>query len=177
MGMASWYGAEFHGKRTASGEIYNMYALTAAHKTLPFGTYVMVKNLDNGRSVVVRINDRGPFVKGRIIDLSYAAAKAIGMIETGTARVMLQVLPYKPRPIAPVGVYYVQVGSFIEPKRAYALQRSLLRYRKNVLVVKRYVEGIRYYSVRLGPYFTRAEADYLKKYLKDKGMSAFVVKE
>ena len=91
-GIASWYGPGFHGRRTASGEIYNMYAYTAAHKTLPLGTYVRVINLENGKSVVVRINDRGPFKKGRIIDLSYAAAKKIGMIEKGTARVRLEIL-------------------------------------------------------------------------------------
>ncbi len=91
-GIASWYGPGFHGRRTASGEIYNMYAYTAAHRTLPLGTYVRVINLENGKSVVVRINDRGPFKKGRIIDLSYAAAKKIGMLEKGTARVRLEIL-------------------------------------------------------------------------------------
>ena len=80
-GMASWYGKKFHGKKTASGERFNMYELTAAHRTLPFGTKVKVTNLENNKSVVVRINDRGPHVKGRIIDLSYAAAKKIDMIE------------------------------------------------------------------------------------------------
>jgi rare lipoprotein A len=78
-GLASWYGPDFHGKLTSNREIYNMHALTAAHKTLPFGTYVRVTNLNNGKSVVVRINDRGPFIKGRIIDLSYAAARKLGL--------------------------------------------------------------------------------------------------
>lgn len=92
VGIASWYGPGFHGKVTASGEPYDMYAFTAAHKTLPFGTVVRVVDLSTGRSVVVRINDRGPFVPGRIIDLSYAAAEALGMVERGTARVGLVVL-------------------------------------------------------------------------------------
>jgi len=91
-GVASWYGPNFHGHRTASGEIYNMYDYTAAHKTLPLGTYVRVINLENGKSVIVRINDRGPFKKGRIIDLSYAAAKKIDMIEKGIAKVRLEVI-------------------------------------------------------------------------------------
>ncbi len=91
-GIASWYGPNFHGKRTADGEIYNMYAHTAAHKTLPFNTIVRVINLNNGRSTIVRINDRGPFVKNRIIDLSYAAARDLGMIGTGTAPVKIVVL-------------------------------------------------------------------------------------
>lgn len=91
-GQASWYGKKFHGRKTASGEKFNMHALTAAHKTLPFGTRVKVTNLDNSKSVVVKINDRGPFTKGRIIDLSYAAAKKVGMIESGVARVRIKVV-------------------------------------------------------------------------------------
>jgi rare lipoprotein A len=92
-GVASWYGPDFHGKRTSSGEIYDKEKLTAAHRSLPFGTYLLVRNLDNGSSVVVRVNDRGPFAKSRVIDLSEAAARIIGMIPTGTARVGLTVIP------------------------------------------------------------------------------------
>lgn len=91
-GMASWYGDPFHGNLTASGERYNQYALTAAHRSLPFGTWVRVTNLNNGRSVVVRINDRGPFIGGRVIDLSTAAAQTIGMINSGVAPVSVEVL-------------------------------------------------------------------------------------
>ncbi len=91
-GVASWYGEDFHGKRTVSGEIYNMYDLTAAHRTLPLGSRVRVTNLGNGNKVVVRINDRGPFKKGRIIDLSYEAARRLDMIDEGTARVKLTLL-------------------------------------------------------------------------------------
>ncbi len=82
-GLASWYGHPYHGRPTADGEIYNMYAMTAAHRTLPFGTWVRVHDLDNGRSVDVRINDRGPFIPGRVIDLSYAAAEALGVVGAG----------------------------------------------------------------------------------------------
>lgn len=91
-GVASYYGKGFHGKKTANGEIFDMNDLTAAHKTLPFGTTLRVTNLNNNKTVEVRINDRGPFVKNRIIDLSYAAAKRIDMIGTGTARVKLEIL-------------------------------------------------------------------------------------
>lgn len=91
-GVASWYGPGFNGRKTASGEIFNTNQLTAAHKTLPFGTSVRVTNLENGRSVVVRINDRGPYVGSRVIDLSHAAAVQIGMIEDGTAKVKIEVL-------------------------------------------------------------------------------------
>ncbi len=92
-GVASWYGPDFDGKRTSSGEVYDQEGLSAAHRTLPFGTYLLVRNLDNGASVVVRVNDRGPFAKNRVIDLSEAAARIIGMIPTGTARVSLAVVP------------------------------------------------------------------------------------
>ena len=86
-GLASWYGAKFHGRKTASGEAYNMYHLTGAHKDLAFGTFVQVTNADNGKSVIIRINDRGPFIEGRVLDLSYAAAKKIEMIRKGVVPV------------------------------------------------------------------------------------------
>src|SRR2546428_10660130 len=92
VGVASWYGPGFHGNRTANGEIYDQYELTAAHPSLPLGTRVMVTNLENGRAVQVRVNDRGPFVDGRAIDLSYAAARTIGMVRPGTVRVRIEVL-------------------------------------------------------------------------------------
>lgn len=91
-GMASWYGPGFHGRRTANGERYNQYAMTAAHKTLAFGTRVRVTNLNNGRSVIVRINDRGPYIRSRVIDLSAAAARNIGMVNSGVAPVRLEIL-------------------------------------------------------------------------------------
>ena len=92
IGLASWYGPRFHGRRAASGEIFNQHQLTAAHRRLPFGTQVKVTNLDNGKSVLVRINDRGPYVKGRILDLSRAAAHELEMTEDGTVRVKLEIL-------------------------------------------------------------------------------------
>jgi len=115
-GIASWYGPNFHGKYTSNGEIYNMYAFTAAHKTLPMNTVVRVTNLNNGKSVVVRINDRGPFVKGRIIDLSYVAGKKIGLDKTGTAPVKLKVIRFKGKNY--VNGYMIQVGAFRKYKGA-----------------------------------------------------------
>lgn len=91
-GVAAWYGKEFHGRETASGEIFDMYAYTAAHRELPFGTRVRVTNLRNGRHVVVRINDRGPFVRGRVIDVSYIAARDLGMLQTGLEDVRLEIV-------------------------------------------------------------------------------------
>lgn len=93
-GIASYYAHEFHGRETASGEIFDMNNISAAHRTLPLGTVVKVKNLDNGKTIIVRINDRGPFVAGRILDLSLGAAKELGMIATGTARVRIEVLSW-----------------------------------------------------------------------------------
>jgi rare lipoprotein A len=94
-GVASWYGKDFHGKKTSNGEIYNMHAMTAAHKTLPLGVFVKVQNTTNGREAVVRVNDRGPFVKGRVIDLSYAAAKRLGVDIAGTGFVRIEALGYQ----------------------------------------------------------------------------------
>jgi rare lipoprotein A len=177
VGIASWYGPDFHGKRTANGEVYNMYDYTAAHKTLPFGTYVRVQNLDNGRSVVVRINDRGPFVKDRIIDLSYAAARALGMVGPGTARVRLTVVSPPPREMGPVGVYYVQVGSFLDPGKAYALQRRLLTHFSSVVVTKVLIRGVPFYRVRVGPFFSVEAARRRLVWLRERGYSGRVVKQ
>jgi rare lipoprotein A len=132
-GIASWYGVPYDGRRSASGEIYDMQQLTAAHRTLPFQTWVNVTNLANGKQVDVRITDRGPFVEGRIIDLSLAAAREIDMVRSGTARVRIKVIEHpstvSPAPAssaaAPPGEYAVQAGAFSDPARAEALQRSL----------------------------------------------------
>jgi rare lipoprotein A len=109
-GLASWYGGKFQGRRTASGEIFDTNQFTAAHKTLPFGTMVAVTNLDNDKTTVVRINDRGPFIAGRIIDLSRAAAAAIGMTGKGVAPVRIE--PAPPRAQAPAGTCSIQLGAF-----------------------------------------------------------------
>jgi len=139
VGIASWYGRKFHRKKTSSGEIYNMYDKTAAHKTLPFGTHVKVKNLSNSKEVIVRINDRGPFVKQRIIDLSYGAGREIGLIGPGTARVRLVALSREVGKIKSgntqktlveakdfnTGKFTVQVGAFEERENAERLTGRL----------------------------------------------------
>ena len=105
-GIASWYGEEFHGKKTANGEVYNMYSMTAAHTTLPLPTYVRVTNLENGRHIKVRVNDRGPFLRGRLIDMSYAGARALGFSEQGTAPVLVEAYPTDGSPLrSPVTQY------------------------------------------------------------------------
>lgn len=132
-GIASWYGPDFHAKKTSNGEVYNMYAMTAAHKTLPMNTIVKVENLENGKEVVVRINDRGPFVKSRIIDLSNVAAHKIDMVKKGTAKVRLTVLGFNGKiaytasekaETMSVGNYYVQVGAFRKPEGANITKRK-----------------------------------------------------
>ena len=122
-GMASWYGRPYHGRRAANGEIYDMEKLTAAHRTLPFDTWLRVVNLDNSKTVEVRITDRGPFVEGRIIDLSHAAARAIDMIGPGIARVRLEVIR-TPEYVSPA-VFAVQVGAFRDRANAERLRAEM----------------------------------------------------
>ena len=172
-GVASWYGNDFHGKRTSNGEIYDMHDFTAAHKTLPMNTMVKVKNLKNGKSVVVRVNDRGPFVAGRIIDLSYAAAKKIGIVGSGTAPVELEILGFdnkiesltKKRSVV-LSNYAVQIGSFrkIEGARITKRNNALVdgRYRA---VIKRFdYEGEPLYRVWLTGFQSENEArDFIRR--------------
>ncbi len=138
-GIASWYGHPYHGRRAASGEIYDMNQFTAAHRTLPFNTWVEVTDLDNGKQVNVRINDRGPFVDGRIIDLSLAAARAIEMVGPGTARVRLTIIPAPdPPPPAPptAGLYAVQAAAFSDPERARSFALSIQNQYKDTVVIE-----------------------------------------
>jgi rare lipoprotein A len=145
--MASWYGAPFNGRRTSDGEVYNMHDLTAAHRTLPFNAVVRVTNLSNGKAVDVRINDRGPFVANRIIDLSYSAAEAIGMVGPGTAEVRLDL---EGGPDPNVGFFGVQVGAFQLEQNAQRL-RELLNARYAPVSIAEYdtPRGV-YYRVRAG---------------------------
>ena len=145
-GIASWYGPNFHAKKTSNGEIYDMYGDTAAHKTLPMNTMVRVDNKENGKSVIVRINDRGPFVSGRIIDLSNKAAHDIGMVKKGTAQVSVTVLGFHAKiahtklekeETATVGKYFLQVGAFKRLEGAKITKRKFemaLEDRYNVVI-------------------------------------------
>jgi rare lipoprotein A len=123
-GVASWYGPGFHGNKTANGEQYDMHQLTAAHRTLPLGSVVQVRSLTNDRAVTVRVNDRGPFAKGRILDLSLAAAQKLGMTGAGTDRIELRVIGYQGRPGA-MGYLRVQVASFVDLANAKSLATRL----------------------------------------------------
>ena len=173
-GIASWYGHPYHGRRTASGEIYDMEKLTAAHRTLPFDTWVEVTNLANGRKVRVRITDRGPFVEGRIIDLSRAAARQIQMIGPGVVKVRLEVIA-PPRDLAGRTSYAVQVGAFRERDNAERLARSLeRRYGPCRLVRRENTEAS--WRVLVGKHGSREEAEDLARELRAKVGAAFVVR-
>ncbi len=177
-GVASWYGPGFHGRRTASGEVYDMYAPTAAHRTLPLGTRVRITNLENGRTAVARINDRGPFVRGRIIDVSYAVARELGMVEQGTARVRVEALegPSGTRPSGLQGPFAWQVGAFADPANATRL-RQRLAARMSPVWIERFDRGDRVFlRVRVGRYPDpeRARADLAA--LKGMGLEPFLVR-
>lgn len=147
-GIASWYGGKFHGRKTSNGETYNMYKMTAAHKTLPMNTHVLVKNLDNGKELTTRINDRGPFVKGRIIDLSLKGARELGIIKKGTARVQITALgeavtvtqdnikieKFLPHEDFQSGDFYVQIGSFTNKDNAVRLREKMKSWGKRAVI-------------------------------------------
>lgn len=173
-GMASWYGKPFDGHRTSDGEIYDMHQFTAAHRTLPFNSVVRVTNLANGKQTEVRINDRGPFVSNRIIDLSYAAAQAIGMVGPGTAEVRLQLVSGT-SPSA--GFFGVQVGAFLRPENADRLKAQLeARYSPVNVVTFDSPRGM-FYRVRVGRFDTEAGARQLAAQLHDQDrFTTFVVR-
>jgi len=187
-GQASWYGTKFHGRRTSSGEPYDMYAMTAAHKTLPIPSYVEVTNLDNGRKAILRVNDRGPFIDGRIIDLSYVAAKKLGVYNTGTARVNVRAIDLrKPATTRPAtgqsgatgktagDLFYLQVGAFDERANAeLMLSRLVSLTDKNVLINSRQ----QVYRVRIGPLTSEQDARQLATHLSPHGINdAHVIRE
>lgn len=178
-GEASWYGTKFHGRRTSSGEPYNMYAMSAAHKTLPLPTYVQVTRLDNRRSVIVRVNDRGPFADGRIIDLSYTAAIKLGMEKAGTASVEVRAIdPADRRSWNPAlasdktGELYMQVGAFSVKNNAEAMEERLDKARiRDVKTTKAKVDGKTVYRVRVGPVKSNRELSELDEKLARLGIT------
>ncbi len=162
-GIASWYGHPFHKERTSSGETYDMYAMTAAHKTLPLPSYVKVTNIENGRSVTVKVNDRGPFHDGRVIDLSFAAAKELNMIKKGTAPVVVEALDVD----KPKAHWYLQAGSFHENTRAMRFGRYLQALIKApVRLIKRSRETL----VHIGPFNHRQQTLEAKSKLGSYGV-------
>lgn len=162
-GIASWYGRDFHKKRTASGEPYDMFTLTAAHKTLPLPSYVKVTNLNNGREVIVRVNDRGPFVDDRIIDLSYAAAEKLDMIGNGTAKVEIESMLND----VEMASYYLQAGAFNSEQRAINFQNKLI----DLTAADFYIEHLDdRYLVKAGPFADQQTMNKIMAMLKNNGV-------
>jgi rare lipoprotein A len=182
-GISSWYGPNFHGKYTSSGEVYNMYGMTAAHKTWPMNTIVLVENLNNGKSVVVRINDRGPFVDGRVIDCSYSAGKALGLDKSGIAKVKLTVLGfagkiYKPDPNskkAPPKVklknFGVQIGAFKKLSSAKKMKKRFKINGKKV-EIKKFDDAEGLYRVWVTGFKSEDEA---KAFIKEHNITGTVI--
>ena len=179
-GNASWYGEPYHGRRTASGEVYDMAQMTAAHRTLPFGTRVLVESLRDGRVAEVRVTDRGPFVDDRILDLSAAAARVLGAIGPGVIPVRLRVvaLPGGAAPAAAArGTFAVQVAAFTSEARAGALRERLEGAWPGARVERAEVPGRTLWRVRVGRYATRAEAAAAAARLAAAGFAALVTAE
>ena len=187
-GIASWYGTKFHGRRTSTQEVYDMYAMTAAHKTLPLPAYVRVTNLENGRNVVVRVNDRGPFHKNRLIDLSYVAAAKLGILAQGTGLVEVAAIETVVRADeSPTAAsvptngpeLYLQVGAFADHSNALRLKSRLDSVGKTPVLISEGTNGSdNIYRVRLGPLTSVAEADQLEAWLVQLGLpEAHVVVE
>ena len=187
-GVASWYGTKFHGRLTSNGEIYNMYAMTAAHKSLPIPTYARVTNTENGRSVIVRINDRGPFHDDRLIDLSFVAALKLGYANKGTARVLIESIDTDPKPkpkpaptpvVQPVVAnpqivdsensvdqesgHYLQVGAFTELSAAQQLQKKVAALTSQPIVLRTQDQ---LHKLWIGPIANRIELLNIKEMLK-----------
>jgi rare lipoprotein A len=179
--VASWYGPNFHGKPTSSGEPFNMYAFTCAHKDFPFGSRLRVTNISNDRSVVCVVNDRGPFIEGRDLDLSYASAKEIGLVGPGVGRVFIEFIE---RDLAYVkqivmqsdrGPFTIQIGSFREPSNAARLKTALgYRYR-DVYIMETQIDGTAYYRVRVGRFDTREDIRDLVDRLSEEGYPVLII--
>jgi rare lipoprotein A len=178
---ASWYGREFHGKPTASGENFNMFALTCAHRDYPFGTKVKVTNPSNRQEVECIVNDRGPFVSGRDIDLSYAAAKRIGLIGPGVAGVDVEPLGRYTRYVKDVKYGYlsgsmvtIQIGSFREESNAKRLQKGLELRNKDIYIMQANIGQDKYYRVRIGKFMDSRDALQLANTLAREGYSVLI---
>ena len=179
-GYASWYGHPYHGRRTASGEVYDMHDMTAAHRTIPLGTWLVVTRTDTGQSVEVRVNDRGPFVDGRIVDLSYAAARVLGADRAGVVPVTLRVGDVAressaPPATLPRAAFAIQVGAFATRARADDVRDALARHGEAATVSEVDAGGERFFRVRLGPYADRPAARVAAERLAARGYTTIVI--
>ena len=180
-GIASWYGTKFHGRRTSSGETYDMYAMTAAHKSLPLPTYVQVTNLSNSKFIVVKVNDRGPFHENRIIDLSYTAAIKLDIIQKGTGLVEVKaidiedskevILVEDDKISTQDASFYIQVGTFSKLESAKKLKQKLDSFGDNLIKISNViVSGNTLYRVRIGPFTDTKLSDSIVSKLSDFGI-------
>jgi len=187
-GIASWYGTKFHGNLTSSGEPYDMYKMTAAHKTLPLPSYVSVKNLGNGKKVIVKVNDRGPFVDGRIIDLSYAAAQKLGVVRNGTAEVEIEVLTTPQTTSSTENLdqiayvknspqkYFVQLGAFSEINNAEKFRDRLASQSIEPAIIKTYSDSNgEFHKVQVGPISNTNELQLIQSRLADLGYTQIYI--
>jgi rare lipoprotein A len=178
--VASWYGPDFHGMPTASGEIFDMYARTCAHKGYPFGTKLKVINVSNNKGVNCLVNDRGPFVAGRDLDLSYAAAKEIGLIGQGTGKVRIEYMGRDNsyirgvRYISNTGPFAIQVGSFKELSNAVRLKTALELEYSRVYITEIEIDGSKFYRVRIGKFNMKDDVYQLAKRLANEGYSVLI---
>lgn len=183
--VASWYGEPFHGRLTASGERYNMHGFTAAHRSMPFGTRLKVTNTETGQSSVVTVTDRGPFIRGRHLDLSYGAAQHIGLVREGVGRVAVDVLDrdmrYRkrvtetPTPVVAGGSFAIQFGAFQDFDNAARLKQALDLETRGVEITPVTVNGVTYHRVRLGPYPSRDDALARASAFADEGYDTLIV--
>lgn len=172
-GIASWYGRDFQGRKTASGETFDMYGISAAHRTLPLGAVIRVTNLDNFKSIKVRVNDRGPFIKSRILELSYGAAKELGFAAQGTARVKIETL----EPVNGTALYTVQAAVFTEEASAKLLKERLSRKFEVIAIVPFESNRGKVYRVRVGSYGTEEKAEVVAGRLTLEGLEPIVVRK
>ncbi len=172
-GTASWYGGELQGRKTASGEIFDMYGMTAAHRTLPFGTVLRVTNLENSRSITVKVNDRGPFVRDRAIDVSYGAARELGFVSQGTATVRFEAVA----PVDLAGAFTVQAAVFAEEENAKILRDRLQRKYETVVIVPFESNEGKFFRVRVGAYGSREKAERIAGKLILDGLEPMVVRK
>lgn len=170
-GVASWYGEPFHGRLTASGERYDMHQLTAAHQHAPLGIHAIVTHLQTGRTVRVRVTDRGPFIKNRLIDLSYGAARRLGMVQDGLAEVRVEFL----LETVPNVYFVVQAGAYSSFVNAMATQEALQTHYPNVRIIEPKTSASPWYRIRLGPFQTRPEAERVAHHIRALGYSTIVL--
>jgi rare lipoprotein A len=171
--VASWQGRDFQGRTTASGEIFDQNGISAAHRTLPLGTVLTVTNLDNFKSIKVRINDRGPFIKGRVLELSFGAAKDLGFASQGTARVKIECF----EPVEGPAVYTVQAAAFTEEENARTLKARLQRKYETVYIIFHESNAGKFYRVRVGAYASEEKAERIAGKLALDGLEPVVVRK